>query len=388
MGTPLSAGEVKQVIDAVTTCLRSDGRSPDAYRSIYVDPDTFKHAHGSCTVVRGGTRLIAAVRVIPGIPSVVAPNLGLLDVHVTFSSMADPSLSLLGSHANQILQARSRHVASILDSLLRVCLPLDQLVIVPGEHVYRVVLDVDVACVDGDVVEVASVAAFVALARTQYDVFEPAPDAEVDPLALNAGATIVDAANPTSTGADADAVTAEDLDVDQPPTSLQRARDANGDPVRASLPEESVALLPVIVTLARIGGCPTVADPTTEELAAAGALLHVAVAPISVAAGQHFASAVRALPPGSKRSAAAGVPDAAASFAVAGIYPSCLEAFVPPSALSAAGKPQVRVDLAGSVSPFFQAAGCLRPSELPCVLEAAVTRGALSLCHLRELLTQ
>ncbi|KAG5181267.1 ribosomal protein S5 domain 2-type protein [Tribonema minus] len=137
-----------------------DGRGWLDYRSISVQGEVLPQANGSAriTIAHGGTEVLAAVKIETGVPSADAPHEGRVEVCVECSNSLFPTFDdRSGGDVNAALSlmlARTVVESGALD--------LKSLCIIPGRFCWIVYLDVLVLQADGNLLDAASFAAYVA----------------------------------------------------------------------------------------------------------------------------------------------------------------------------------------------------------------------------------
>jgi len=142
---------------------RLDGRKPDEYRTIEIIPNYIPKAEGSAYVRIGGTAVVAGVKIGVGAPFPDTPNDGVLTVNAEFVPLASPSFEPGPPDENAIELAR------VIDRSLREvrAIDLSKLVIIPGQQVYIVWLDIYVLDHDGNLLDASMLAAMTALLATK-----------------------------------------------------------------------------------------------------------------------------------------------------------------------------------------------------------------------------
>lgn len=154
MGTLLSRG------------VRLDGRKLDEVRRIEIVPGYIERAEGSALVRLGQTVVLAGVKTDIVAPFPDTPNEGVLVVHAEFVPLASPTFEPGPPDENAIELAR------VIDRSLREikAVALDQLVLEPGKHVWRLFVDIYVLNHDGNLFDASMLAAMAALLSARLPV--------------------------------------------------------------------------------------------------------------------------------------------------------------------------------------------------------------------------
>ncbi|HLD48775.1 MAG TPA: exosome complex protein Rrp42 [archaeon] len=138
---------------------RIDGRSPDEYREITIEPDFVTSAEGSCRVKIGNTEVLVGVKIDVAEPFADTPNEGVLMVSSEFVPLASSDFES-GPPGEESIE-----VSRVVDRTIRESKAIDfeKLCIVPGEKVWMVCVDIDVLDYDGNLIDASSLAATIAL---------------------------------------------------------------------------------------------------------------------------------------------------------------------------------------------------------------------------------
>ncbi|HIQ02869.1 MAG TPA: exosome complex protein Rrp42 [Desulfurococcales archaeon] len=149
---------------------RLDGRKLNEYREIVVAPGVIPKSEGSALARIGSTTAIAGVKIGVGTPFPDTPNEGVLTVNVEFVPLASPTLEPGPPDENAI------EIARVIDRCLREirAIDLSKLVIIPGEKVYIIWLDIYILDHDGNVLDASMLAGMAALLDTRV------PKVEID----------------------------------------------------------------------------------------------------------------------------------------------------------------------------------------------------------------
>ena len=149
---------------------RLDGRRLDEYREVVIAPGVIPKAEGSALAKIGSTTAIAGVKIGVGTPFPDTPDEGVLTVNVEFVPLASPTLEPGPPDENAI------EIARVIDRCLREIRAVDigKLVIIPGEKVYIIWLDIYILDHDGNVLDASMLAGMAALLNTKL------PKVEID----------------------------------------------------------------------------------------------------------------------------------------------------------------------------------------------------------------
>ncbi len=151
---------------------RIDGRKPDEYREVKIEVGVAGNADGSARVSLGHTKAIAGVKASIGPPFPDSPNAGTLVVHAELIPVASPIFEPGPPDENDIELAR------VVDRGLRSApaLKLEDLVLVPAKHVWRVFIDIYPIDHDGNFIDASGLAAMAALLNARVPKYAVAPD--------------------------------------------------------------------------------------------------------------------------------------------------------------------------------------------------------------------
>ncbi len=138
---------------------RLDGRRLDEYRDIDIKVNLVGKAEGSALVHLGGTKVIAGVKISVGKPFPDTPNKGVLIVNAELIPVASPTFEAGPPGEDDVELAR------VIDRGIRSApmLDLEKLVLVPGEKVWTVFVDIYTLDHDGNLFDAAGLAATAAL---------------------------------------------------------------------------------------------------------------------------------------------------------------------------------------------------------------------------------
>jgi len=157
---------VKKLID---TGVRIDGRSFEEFRPIKIEKGIIKTAEGSARVTIGKTKVLAGIKIDIHEPYADTPNEGNLIVSAEFVPFASPEFEP-GPPGPEAVE-----LARVVDRGIRESKALDteKLVIVPGEQVWAVHIDLDVHNHDGNLIDAAALAAIAALQDAKLPKYDP-----------------------------------------------------------------------------------------------------------------------------------------------------------------------------------------------------------------------
>jgi exosome complex component RRP42 len=169
------------LLDLARSGKRLDGRGPDEYRAIHVEPGFVASADGSALATIGHTKVVSGVKLEMGKPYPDTPNAGTLTTNAELVPLSSPTFEPGPPHPRAI------EVSRVVDRAIRAAETLDltRLCVVPGEKIWTCFVDIHVIDHSGNLIDTALLAALTALSHT----VTPAKRfgvAEVDtPLAIN-----------------------------------------------------------------------------------------------------------------------------------------------------------------------------------------------------------
>jgi len=139
--------------------MRIDKRKIDQFRPIKIERGAAGKAHGSALVSIGNTKVLAGVKIEPGRPFPDTPEEGVLNVNAELVPLASPEFEPGPPDENAIELAR------VVDRALREshAVDLGELVLIPGEKVWVVWVDIYVLDHDGNLFDASMLAAMAAL---------------------------------------------------------------------------------------------------------------------------------------------------------------------------------------------------------------------------------
>jgi len=154
---------------------RIDKRKLDQFREIKITLGAAGKAHGSALVELGHTKVLAGVKIEPGKPFPDTPDQGVLNVSAEFLPIASSEFEPGPPDENAI------EVARVVDRALREsqAIDLEKLVIIPGDKVWVVWVDINVLDHDGNLFDASMLAAMAALMDAKIPQHEVLEDGSV-----------------------------------------------------------------------------------------------------------------------------------------------------------------------------------------------------------------
>lgn len=142
---------------------RRDGRKLDAFRKLVIEKNVGENAEGSARVKIGNTEVIVGIKMQVGEPYSDKPDEGVMITMCEFLPMASSSFEAGPPGEDEIELGR------VIDRGIREGKVIDtkKLVIVPGEKVWTVFVDIYVVNDDGNLYDAAAIAAMAALTVTK-----------------------------------------------------------------------------------------------------------------------------------------------------------------------------------------------------------------------------
>tara|TARA_Y100000310_G_scaffold332019_1_gene406740 strand:+ start:68 stop:841 length:774 start_codon:yes stop_codon:yes gene_type:complete len=162
--------ELKEhIIKLLKAGVRLDGRSTDTYRKTgKVEYGVIKTADGSARVKIGGTEVIAGVKLEVGTPYPDKPGEGSIIVGAELLPLSSPEFEM-GPPSIQGVE-----LARVVDRGIRECHAIDfkKMCITEGEKVWIIVVDVCTINDEGNLFDIAALAALAALKDTKFPKFD------------------------------------------------------------------------------------------------------------------------------------------------------------------------------------------------------------------------
>lgn len=142
---------------------RSDNRSFDDYRDIYLETGIITKAEGSARVKIGNTQIMVGAKPQIGEPFPDTPNVGVLMTNSELIPMAAPDFEPGPP------DERSVELARVTDRCMREAgvVDLEKLTIVEGEKVWMIFLDLHILDYDGNLIDAAVLGSMAALMDTK-----------------------------------------------------------------------------------------------------------------------------------------------------------------------------------------------------------------------------
>jgi exosome complex component RRP42 len=156
-----SNNTIDKIISLLKEDKRFDGRKATDHRPLEVSFDVSNMAEGSARVKLGKTEVIAGVKLALGAPYPDSPNKGNLMISADLVPLASPRFELGPPKFPAIELPR------LVDRAVRESGMIDfaKLCVTPGEKVWTVIIDIFPINDDGNLIDVASLAALAALKK-------------------------------------------------------------------------------------------------------------------------------------------------------------------------------------------------------------------------------
>jgi exosome complex component RRP42 len=147
------------ILDLARSGKRLDGRGPDEYRVVRVEPGFVVTADGSALAHIGDTTVLAGVKLEPGKPFPDTPNAGVLTTNAELIPLSSPTFEPGPPHPRAI------EVSRVVDRAIRAAETIDltKLCVTPGEKTWVCYVDMHVLDHSGNIIDTASLAALGAL---------------------------------------------------------------------------------------------------------------------------------------------------------------------------------------------------------------------------------
>ena len=157
------AAEIRttHLLDLAAVGKRLDGRGPDEYRKITVEPGFITTADGSALVRIGDTAVVAGIKLEPGKPFADTPNAGVLTTNAELIPLSNPTFEPGPP------QPWAIEVSRVVDRAIRAAETIDltRLCVTPGEKTWVCYADIHVIDHSGNLIDAALLAALSALAH-------------------------------------------------------------------------------------------------------------------------------------------------------------------------------------------------------------------------------
>jgi exosome complex component RRP42 len=151
---------------------RFDGRKPDEYRELVVEDDVSKNSASAVRVKFGKTEVLAGVHLALATPYPDSPDAGTFMTSAELHPMASQQFDIGRPGINSIELAR------VVDRGIRESgfIDMKKLCIKKGEKVYQVFVDIFAINDDGNILDVAGLAALIALGRARMPIYNEEED--------------------------------------------------------------------------------------------------------------------------------------------------------------------------------------------------------------------
>ena len=149
------------ILDLASHQKRLDGRGPDDYRRVSVEPGFVSTADGSALVRLGDTAVLAGIKLEPGKPFPDTPNAGVLTTNAELIPLSSPTFEPGPPQPGAI------EVSRVVDRAIRAAETIDlaRLCVTPGEKTWVCYVDMHVIDHDGNLIDTSLLAALAALAH-------------------------------------------------------------------------------------------------------------------------------------------------------------------------------------------------------------------------------
>lgn len=156
--------ESEFVKDKLSEDKRMSGRGLLEYRDLHIETGFLKNADGSAMVTLGKTKVVAGVKILPGVPYPDSPDEGSISVNIELSPMSDPNLGTGPPDEDSI------EVARVVDRCIRESKAIDfkTLCIKEGEFVWTIFVDLYLVNNDGNVLDASSIAVLTSLKDAKF----------------------------------------------------------------------------------------------------------------------------------------------------------------------------------------------------------------------------
>jgi exosome complex component RRP42 len=147
------------ILDLAAEGKRLDGRGPDEYRTITIEPGFVTTADGSALVRIGHTAVLSGVKLEPGKPFPDTPNAGVLTTNAELIPLSSPTFEPGPPQPGAI------EVSRVVDRAIRAAETIDltRLCVTPNEKSWVCYVDIHVLDHSGNLIDAALLAALGAL---------------------------------------------------------------------------------------------------------------------------------------------------------------------------------------------------------------------------------
>ncbi len=149
------------ILDLASGGKRLDGRGPDDYRAVSLEPGFVVTADGSALVRIGETMVLAGIKLEPGKPFPDTPNAGVLTTNAELIPLSSPTFEPGPPQPGAI------EVSRVVDRAIRAAEMVDlaSLCVTPGEKCWTCFVDIHVLAHAGNLIDAALLAAVTALSN-------------------------------------------------------------------------------------------------------------------------------------------------------------------------------------------------------------------------------
>ncbi len=149
------------ILDLASSGKRLDGRAPDEYRRISLEPGFVATADGSCLARIGETMVLAGIKLEPGKPFPDTPNAGVLTTNAELIPLSSPTFEPGPPQPGAI------EVSRVVDRAIRAAETIDlaALCVTPAEKCWTCFVDIHVLAHGGNLIDAALLAAVTALSH-------------------------------------------------------------------------------------------------------------------------------------------------------------------------------------------------------------------------------
>jgi exosome complex component RRP42 len=150
------------ILDLAREGRRLDGRKPDDYRTIKIEPGFVASADGSALAHVGETSALCGIKLEPGKPFADTPNAGVLTTNAELIPLSSPTFEPGPPNPRAI------EVSRVVDRAIRAAETIDltKLCVTPGEKSWVCYVDVHILDHSGNLIDAGSLAALGALTHT------------------------------------------------------------------------------------------------------------------------------------------------------------------------------------------------------------------------------
>ena len=168
----ISNVQKQRIIEYLKQGKRFDGRAPTEYRDIEVEMNISNSSEASCSVKMGKTHVYAGVKMALVAPYPDSPDEGTMMVSAEMSPLSSEEFELGPPKINAIELAR------VIDRGIRESKLIDtkKLCVVKGEKVWSVFVDIFAINDDGNLLDVAALAALIAVGHAKLPVYNEKED--------------------------------------------------------------------------------------------------------------------------------------------------------------------------------------------------------------------